>query len=210
MTREILIERILRLIYNGQPSDDSTITYGLINEYLNDAIAVAAKRNYTESVQLDGISYVNNAFYSTFSDIAITKEDNSVDIYKLSLPQVPVSLGKNEGIATVQFVDNASKRTSITAIPLSMNQVGYIDSMRPIQNKTLFWNEGKSIFVKSGVLLTKYKAKVKMVSGGNSSDLSSVINVPDDYMPVIIEYIKSQLAFEKSRPIDNSNDGVDA
>jgi hypothetical protein len=28
-------------------------------------------------------------------------------------------------------------------------------------------------------------------------------------MPMVIEYIKGQLAFERSRPIDQSNDGVD-
>ena len=44
MTRNIFIERILRQIYNGQPSDDSSITYSLVNQWLNDAIGLAAKR----------------------------------------------------------------------------------------------------------------------------------------------------------------------
>ena len=48
-----------------------------------------------------------------------------------------------------------------------------------------------------------------MISGGNSSDLDSILLIPDDYMPFIVEYIKGQLAFEESRPIDTSNDGVD-
>lgn len=210
MTREVLIERILRLIYNGQPSDDSSITFGLVNEYLNDAIASAVKANYKESIQLDGVAYVNNSFYTTFSGIDISREENTIDLFKFTLPQIPVSLGRNEGIATVQFVDSVSKRTSISAVPLSINQVGYVESIRPVQNKTLYWNEGDKVYVKSSILLTKLKAKVRMVSGGNSSDLSSTLIVPDDYMPLIIDYIKAQLAFEKSRPIDTSNDGVDS
>jgi hypothetical protein len=48
-----------------------------------------------------------------------------------------------------------------------------------------------------------------MVSGGISTDLNSTLNIPDDYVPLIVEYIKGQLAFERSRPIDTSNDGVD-
>ena len=48
-----------------------------------------------------------------------------------------------------------------------------------------------------------------MVSGGDSTDLESTLIVPDDYVPMIVEYIKGQLAFERSRPIDTSNDGVD-
>lgn len=62
MTRNIFIERILRQIYNGQPSDDSSITYSLVNQWLNDAIGLAAKKNYTDGIQMDGIAYVNNSF----------------------------------------------------------------------------------------------------------------------------------------------------
>jgi hypothetical protein len=56
---------------------------------------------------------------------------------------------------------------------------------------------------------TLYTANVRMVSGGDSTDVESTLIVPDDYVPMIVEYIKGQLAFERSRPIDTSNDGVD-
>lgn len=46
MQRQTFIERILRLIYNEQPSDDSSITFNLVNEWLNDGIGVAAKKLY--------------------------------------------------------------------------------------------------------------------------------------------------------------------
>jgi hypothetical protein len=81
--------------------------------------------------------------------------------------------------------------------------------LRPIQNKISFWIEGNNIYVKSSIPLTSYKATLRMVSGGDSTDLDSTLIIPDDYMPVVIDYIKGQLAFEKSRPIDQSNDGVD-
>jgi hypothetical protein len=207
MTRNIFIERILRQIYNGQPSDDSSITYNLVNQWLNDAIGLAAKKNYTDGIQMDGIAYVNNSFYTTFKDLTV--ELGSIDnvTYSIDLPQIPVALGKNEGIATLQFVKD--KLASQTAIPLSMNQVAYIDNLRPIQNKILYWTEGKNIYAKSLIPLTSYTANVRMVSGGDSTDLESTLIVPDDYVPMIVEYIKGQLAFERSRPIDVSNDGVD-
>ncbi len=207
MTRNIFIERILRQIYNGQPSDDSSITYSLVNQWLNDAIGLAAKKNYTDGIQMDGIAYVNNSFYTTFKDLTV--ELGSIDnvTYSIDLPQIPVALGKNEGIATLQFVKD--KLASQTAIPLSMNQVAYIDNLRPIQNKILYWTEGKNIYAKSLIPLTSYTANVRMVSGGDSTDLESTLIVPDDYVPMIVEYIKGQLAFERSRPIDTANDGVD-
>jgi hypothetical protein len=207
MTRNIFIERILRQIYNGQPSDDSSITYSLVNQWLNDAIGLAAKKNYTDGIQMDGIAYVNNSFYTTFKDLTVELGNIDNVTYSIDLPQIPVALGKNEGIATLQFVKD--KLASQTAIPLSMNQVAYIDNLRPIQNKILYWTEGKNIYAKSLIPLTSYTANVRMVSGGDSTDLNSTLIVPDDYVPMIVEYIKGQLVFERSRPIDVSNDGVD-
>lgn len=207
MLRYTFIERILRQIYNGQPSDDSSITYSLVNQWLNDAIGLAAKKNYTDGIQMDGIAYVNNSFYTTFKDLAVELGNIDNVTYSIDLPQIPVALGRNEGIATLQFVQDSL--ASQTAIPLSMNQVAYIDNLRPIQNKILYWTEGKNIYAKSLIPLTAYTANVRMVSGGDSTDLNSTLIVPDDYVPMIVEYIKGQLAFERSRPIDVSNDGVD-
>lgn len=205
MTRYAFIERILRQIYNGQPSDDSSITYNQVNQWLNDAIALAARKNYTDSIQMDGVAYVNNSFYTTFKSLPV----NSVGVttYSIDLPSIPVALGKDEGVATLQFISQGM--VSQTAIPLSINQVGYQDSIRPIQNKLLYWVEGKNIFVKSTILLSQYTANVRMVNGGDSGDLTSTLIIPDDYVPIMVEYIKGQLAFERSRPIDTSNDGVD-
>ncbi len=209
MTRYQLIERILRQIYGGQPSDDSNITFNLVNQWLNDAIGGAVKKNYTDSIQMDGVAYINNSFYTTYSGLTISPDGSPVNmIYKFTLPQIPIALGRNEGVASVRFSDT-SGRLSYDAIPLSINQVSYINELRPIQNKIVYWSEGTFIYAKSSILLNKYTAAVRMVSGGDSSNLDSILIIPDDYMPFIVEYIKGQLAFEESRPIDTSNDGVD-
>jgi hypothetical protein len=206
MTRKTFIERILRQIYNGQPSDDSSITFNQVNQWLNDAIGVAAKKNYTDSIQMDGVAYVNNSFYTSYSGLTITSVNNTT--FKFTLPQIPVALGKNEGLATLNFSNNNTP-TTFGAVPLSMNQVGYQDTLRPIQNKVVYWPQGQEVYMSTGIPLTAYKANVRMVSGGDSTDLNSTLIIPDDYVPVMVEYIKAQLAFERSRPIDASNDGVD-
>ena len=206
MTRKTFIERILRQIYNGQPSDDSNITFNLVNQWLNDAIGVAAKKNYTDSIQMDGVAYVNNSFYTSYSGLTITSVNNTT--FKFTLPQIPVALGKNEGLATLNFSNN-NTQTTFGAVPLSMNQVSYQDTLRPIQNKVVYWPQGQEVYMSTGIPLTAYKANVRMVSGGDSADLNSTLIIPDDYVPIMVEYIKAQLAFERSRPIDTSNDGVD-
>jgi hypothetical protein len=55
-----------------------------------------------------------------------------------------------------------------------------------------------------------FTASVTMISGGNDSDLASTINIPNDYVNVIVEYVKVQLAFERNQPVPSSNDGTDA
>jgi hypothetical protein len=207
MTRNQTIELILRQIYNGQPSDDSSITFNQVNLWLNQAIAAAAKKNYADNIQIEGISFVNNSFYTYFANLAVTPDE--VGTYRVTLPQIPVSLGKSEGVSTLQFVDSKGRISSHTAIPLSANQIAYQEFLRPIQNKLLYWSEGIYLYIKTSIALTQYTAKVRMVSGGDSTNLNSILIIPDDAMPMVIEYIKQQLAFERSRPIDTSNDGVD-
>lgn len=203
MTRQIFIERILRLIYNEQPSDDSSITFNLVNQWLNDGIGVASKKNYTDNLQLEGVAFINSSFFTTFSDLTITQVDT--DLYTLTLPQIPFALGKTDGIASLQIYSN---RQSRAGVPLNTAQSVYQDSIRPIQGKFAFWYEGNKVYIKSGSIITNYKAKIRMVSGGVSSDLTSELNVPDDYIPAIVEYMKILIA-NKQRPIETANDGMD-
>lgn len=204
ISRYVLAERIQRVIYNGLPPDDATITIPVINLWINDGLAAAAKKNYTESLQIDGVAYMNNSFYTTYKDLAITQDD--IGIWKFSLPQIPLGLGKNEGISTVQF--KGEGKISFTAIPLSQNQIGYTDSLKQVPNKIFYWNEGENVYIKTSLQLSQYKAIVRMVSGGNSNNLDSVINLPDDYIADVVGYVVKMLLTERSQPIDTTNDGL--
>ena len=205
-TRRQFIERIRRQIYGGQPTDDASITVGLVNSYLNDGIAVAAKSNYVDSVKMDGVAYINNSFYTTFKGLEIVEDENF--LYRITLPQLPVGVGRNEGVATLQF-KGAEGQTSLPAVAMTQAQKAYYQSMPSIPNKILYYSEGKYLYAISTIDLYRYTATVTMVSGGDATDLDSTLNVPDDYFPAIVEYIKAQLLLEQSRPQDTSNDGVD-
>lgn len=206
MQRQTYIERIRRIIYGSQPSDDAQITIGLVNNILNDAIAAAAAANYNDSVKIQGVESVANSFYTTYSGIAVTAEGNF--IFKFELPDIPVGLGTNLGVASVRFSDG--KLLSFDAIPLSINQVAYTRGRRQIPNKIPYWTEGKYGYVESPQYnLTNTTAVVRMISGGDSTDLTSQINVPPDYFPIMDDYIIKKLAIHQAQPQDTQNDGVD-
>jgi hypothetical protein len=207
LTRYKLIERIRSVIYNGTPNDDATITFNLVNEWLNDAIGIVAKANYVESIKLDGISYLNNAFYSSFSDLSITQDN--VNLYKFQLPEYPIGIGDNQGIASV-VVTNSNGNVSYDAVPLTTNQVSYVRGRRTPPNKMLYYNENSYIFLLTSVPLYDYTAQVRLVSAGDSSDLDSVLNVPSDYIPQIIDYIVKNLLLEHSQKLDLASDGNDS
>jgi len=134
MTRKHLIEQIIRQVYGTQPTDDSTITPGLVNQLINQGIGIAVKQNYKDAVQLDGVGYINNSFYSTFKGLAITQEENF--IWKLTLPQVPLAIGKNEGLSNLQ-IKNSAGEISKPVILLSQNQVTYFQSLQQPTGKIL-------------------------------------------------------------------------
>lgn len=207
MQRKTFIERFLIQIYGGLPSDDAEITYDIINGWMSDAIAAAAKACYKEAIQLDGVGYVNNGFYSTFSGLVVSQDSTDNLCWKFELPEIPPGIGNSMGLAEVRFKGNGV--TSFSAIPLSMDQWGYFDNMRPIGNKVMVMQEGKTVRAKTPLILTNYTATVKMISGGDSSDLDSELIVPPDYFPLMQEYLKAQLGFEKSQKQDIANDGID-
>lgn len=205
-SRYSFCERVLRAVYGDQPQDSSNITVNLVNKYLNEGIAVATKQSYKENIQIDNISYVNNSFYTTFKGIEIAQYEDF--IFQIALPQIPLGIGRNEGIGTLQFVD-VNGNVSDPAIPLSENEVGYYQNMRPIPNKTLYYPEGQFLYAISVLQLFNYTAKIRMISGGDSTNLNSILNLPDDYMVTCTDYCIKMLRQERAQPRQLMNSGED-
>jgi hypothetical protein len=206
MTRRFYIERLLRQVYGAMPSDDSQLTVNLVNAYLNDAIGLAAKQCYKESIAIDGVAYVNNAFYTTFKNLAIVADSDFV--WKIALPAMPTGLGTTDAISRVQLRDTKGK-VSDPIVLLSANQVAYRKSLHQPQNKLIGWNEGRELYIEAVLPLSQYTGQVSMVSGGLSTDLDSELHVPDDYLPIVNDYLLKQLNTQRTEPQDNSNDGSD-
>ena len=205
MTRAQLIEQILRAVYGTQPSDDASITPNLVNQYINQGIGLAVKQNYKDSIQFDGVSYINNGFYTTFKGLPIIQDENF--LWKVQLPQIPMGIGQDEGLANLIVKDTKGLR-GINCIPLTLNQKSYASSMRIIPNRVLYYTEGGNAFILSTSALSQYSATITMISGGDSSNLNSTLNVPDDYIPTIIQYVSQLLMLERKQPQDQTNDGT--
>lgn len=207
MTRQHLIEQILRQVYGTQPSDDASITPNLVNQMINQGIGTMVKLNYKDSIQLDGVGYVNNSFYTTFKEITVIADEQF--LWRIELPQVPIAVGKNEGISTLKFKSSAGE-ISKPVIWLSQDQLTYYQSLQQPPNKILAYYHGNIAYVISTLKLSDYQAIVTLISGGDSTNLNSTLNVPDDYIPGIVDYVVKALMTARGQIQDNANDGVDA
>jgi len=207
MTRYQLIEQILRQVYGTQPSDDASITPNLVNQMINQGIGLMVKQNYRDAVQLDGVGYVNNSFYTTFKGLTPTLDETN--LWKITLPQVPMAVGKNEGISTLQFKD-VDGLISRPVIWLSQDQVTYYQSLQQPPSKTIAYSQGDSVYVATTLILNTYTASVTIISGGDSTNLNSNLSVPDDYIPGIVDYVTKSLMLSRQQIQDNANDGNDA
>lgn len=205
MTRKVLIEQIRRLYYGGTPSDDSNLTEKEVNHYINQAIAYIAKVNYTDSIKIDGIETISDAFYTTFKNLAVAK-DNDTGYYYATLPQPPLGLSRGYGISSVTFPVNTGLAKAPTAV--SPREVDYIEQIKLPPSKIFYWAEGNKLWMKSYTNLVGKFAIVRMISAENS-DMTSELNVPSEYISDMINWIMNQLRMRKQMPEDTTNDGVD-
>lgn len=206
MQRYEYCERLQREIYGEQPRDDASISINLINSYLDTAIGVAAKQNYRDTSAMEGVGYVNNSFYTTFKGLAVSLDESF--LWKITLPQIPFGIGANQGVSTLVLKDS-NNRPSLECVPLTENQRTYYRSMKPIPNKTLYYTEGTFAYIISTLFLNPYTATVTMMSGGDRTDLTSTLNVPADYIPILDQYIRSILIQERHAPKTTENNGED-
>jgi hypothetical protein len=205
MTRKVLIEQIRRLYYGGTPSDDSNLTEKEVNHYINQAIAYIAKVNYTDSIKIDGIETVSDAFYTTFKNLLVAK-DNDTGYYYATLPQPPIGLARGYGISSVTFPINTGLAKAPTAV--SPREVDYIEQIKLPPSKIFYWAEGNKLWMKSYTNLIGKYAIVRMISAENS-DMTAELNVPSEYISDMINWIMNQLRVRKQMPEDTTNDGID-
>lgn len=206
MTRKVLIEQIRRMYHGGIPSDDSNLTENEVNNYINESIAYVAKINYTDSIKLDGVETVSDAFYSTFKNLALTLDTDTGYWYAV-LPHPPLGLSRGYGISTVTFPVITGMAKAPVAI--SPREIDLMDNMKKPPSKIFYWAEGDKLYFKSPYYNLNGKTPIVRMVSHENSDLSSELNVPGEYIADMITWIMGQLNIRKQMPEDTTNDGLD-
>jgi hypothetical protein len=206
MTRRVLIEQIRRTYYGGVPSDDASLSEKEVNLYINQAIAYMAKVNYTDSIKLDGVETVSDAFYTTFKDLALSK-DTDTGYWFTNLPHPPLGLSRGYGISSVTFA--VSTGLAKAPVPISPRELDLIDNMKKPPSKIFYWAEGGRLYFKSPYYNLNNKFPIVRMVTAESNDLDSQLTVPVEYVSEMVSWIMNQLGTRKNIQEDTTNDGLD-
>lgn len=205
-TRGIVCEMLQRVLLNSFASDDTDLTISLINQYLNSGIALAIKSSYKDELQLNGIEGVADGFYATFHGLIITADTNLPGNYIITLPQPTVGVGV--GFDITAFIMVRGSGSKMIGYPIAQKEVGYLYTNPKPCDGVFFWTVNDKMNINSCKDLTKYKGIVTMLVS-QSNDMDSTINIPDGYMPVIVDYMIKTFAPMLNISVDISSDGVD-
>ena len=205
MTRNELIAQIRRMYYGGVAAEEANLREKEVNQYINQAIANVAKENYVDHIKLDGLENVDDAFYTTFKNFSVSK-DNDTGYYYTTLPHPPLGLSRGYGIADVTFPVNTGLAKN--PIPISPRELEYVDMVKTPPSKIFYWCEGDKLYFKSYINLVGKSPIVRMISNENS-DLTAELNVPAEYIPSMINWIMTQLNVRKQMSGDLIREGVD-
>lgn len=206
MTRRALIEQIRRLYYGGVPSDDATLTEKEVNQYISQAIAYMAKVNYSDSIKIEGIETVSDAFYTTFKNLTLAK-DVDTGYWYTSLPHPPIGLSRGYGISSVTFAVNTGLAKA--PVPISPRELDLIDNMKKPPSKIFYWAEGGRLYFKSPYYNLDNKSPIVRMITAEVSNLDSDLTVPVEYVSEMVSWIMNQLTMRKGMQEDTTNDGLD-
>jgi hypothetical protein len=210
MTRKEICALIQIRLAGGMPSDDFAVTLNEINLWLDHAIAASAMKNYADGVQIDGIEFVGDAYYTTFKDLVLSQDSISL-YYKTTIPAPPVSVPRGYDISSAYIQKGVGiggfNKPMIRVTPQALDF--YNDLPKP-KNSVEYWTEGMTMYVTTttSTLLNGAKVAVRMIGSAGSRLLTDEALVPNDAIPFIVDYVFKYFMPTDSAPKDTMNDGT--
>lgn len=210
-TKKQIVQEVLYEAYGGITSSDVRISERFVLTKLNNKIAAAAVQNAYQNKNVEGITYTDDSFYITYTDIPVQYDGNTGYKY-FDLPSQPIGLPRQRSFNIYPSFNDLSctglESTLFKIMP--RNEVQRMNSL-PVINKVYCFQKDNKIFMKIPKTMpllnpTLVNLDIASVDGG----LDSEVNMPQD----VIDPIKKSIVAELRQiilggPLDIKNDGIE-
>jgi len=207
MSKRMLIQRLERHMNNGYPKDDWTVTENQMLLYIDAAIPVVMKGQMFENAKVSGLFETPEAYLATYDFTIANQRSNTTEWY-ITLPQTPLALPDGYAITDVYFIDGGFEGQR--CYYLAPKRQSYRNNI-PKPDGVYFRIEGRKMFLQatSNQPLYNYTISVQMPIS-RTDDIDAVMNIPDDSLNLIFEYVVKQLIQRIQMPQDVINDNLPA
>lgn len=206
-TKQEVVQQIRYELYGGIQSSDPQLSERFILTKVNSHIAALAMVSAFQTTNFEGITYADDFFYITFSNIALSL-DTSTGLKYFVLPAVPVGLPRQRSLRIYPPRVQGGLKSDVFK-PIGAHEVQRMTSQAPIPGKVFFFvQDGRIYFISANGLTINYNT-VNLSIASADGGMDETLNLPQDMINLLIQNILKELRPSMATPQDLTNDGID-
>lgn len=202
------VQEVLYELYGGITGDESRISERFVLTKLNDQIASLAVINAYQNNNLEGVTYADDFFYTTFANIAVTADPIS-GLKCALLPSHPISLPSERQYR----VYPVAARGGISSTTFKMIKAGALQRVisQPKMKKVYcFTDSSKMYFYIPNTLSALFELNAINITMATSAvGMDTPLNLPQDMIDLAKANILKALRPTISTGQDRKNDGIE-
>lgn len=198
-TAAAVAEEIFRMYYKFAPQQDSDLDERDVLFHVFNGACKYAVTDAQINAKADEGYYANDQFFLKYT---LNVQTDAGGKYYVPLPSAPVSMAGNREIDHVYFPG-----ASCSAIFISAKQRSYLGNLPKIPGIQWYLDNGNMYFNKNGLAKNLQTVSFNIICAGNNP--LAELNLPANYIPILVGEIVKMLLVEKGLQSDLSNDKVD-
>lgn len=197
-------DKIRTEYYRGVPPQEASFSLRFVAQLISEEYAAITRQNAFENSNAQEVTYSNDTFIATFSNITVLT-DTTLLVRYINLPSIPTALPNNQEIQKVWPV--GARKVQI--IPITNRSKFSQDMLPPLRNKVLYYIENGRLVFDNNTYFDFTAVNVNMI--GAMPDgylLDQILLIPKNYEAMLSERVMKRLMETAPRGRDTINDST--
>lgn len=197
-------DKIRTEYYRGVPPQEAEFSLRFVSQLISEEYAAITRLNAFENSNASEVTYSNDTFIATFSNITV-QYDSTLLVRYINLPSIPTALPNNQEIEKVWPV--GARKVQI--IPITNRSKFSQDMLPPVRNKVLYYIENGRLVFDNTTYFDFDAVNVNMI--GAMPDgylLDQTLLIPKNYESLLTNNVMKRLLITAGRGRDVLNDSV--